>query len=90
MAENKPASFEKSLARLEKIVEELQSETIELEVSVALFKEGRDLVRRCEDQLKVAEAALRAIDDDAASVPSGRQPSSSFDEDAALEDEIPF
>ena len=62
MAENKSGSFEASLERLNAIVRELESEGVDLERSVALFKEGRTLVARCEDLLKAAEQTLRAAD----------------------------
>ena len=66
MAENKSSSFEASLGRLEAIVRELEGESVELERSVELFREGRALVARCEDLLKTAEEALRAADGTAA------------------------
>ena len=59
MAENKSASFEASLARLQEIVAELERENVELERSVALYREGRELVTRCEGLLKSAEETLR-------------------------------
>lgn len=62
MAENKSASFEASLARLREVVDELEKESVDLERSVELFKEGRALVSRCEVLLKNAEETLRAAD----------------------------
>ena len=59
MAENKSASFEESLKRLQEIVAELESDQIELDRSVTLYREGRDLVGRCETMLKSAEETLR-------------------------------
>lgn len=62
MAENKSSSFESSLDRLKKVVDELEAESVELERSVELFQEGRTLVARCEALLKNAEETLRAAD----------------------------
>ena len=62
MAENKSASFEASLTRLREVVDELEKESVDLERSVELFKEGRTLVARCEALLKNAEETLRAAD----------------------------
>jgi exodeoxyribonuclease VII small subunit len=62
MAENKSASFEASLTRLREVVDELEKESVDLERSVELFKEGRTLVARCEVLLKNAEETLRAAD----------------------------
>jgi exodeoxyribonuclease VII small subunit len=49
--------FEASLARLEAIVEELESGELDLESSLARFEEGVALSRRCAGQL--AEARQR-------------------------------
>ena len=66
MAENKSSSFESSLDRLRAVVGELEGESVDLERSVELFKEGRALVARCEALLKNAEETLRAADGNAA------------------------
>lgn len=62
MADGKSGSFEASLTRLEAIVKELEGDGVDLERSVELFREGRTLVKRCEDLLKNAEETLRATD----------------------------
>jgi exodeoxyribonuclease VII small subunit len=51
------APFETSLARLEAIVDELESGELDLEASLARFEEGVALSRRCAGQL--AEARQR-------------------------------
>jgi exodeoxyribonuclease VII small subunit len=80
MPENKSSSFEASLARLEAIVKELEGDGVDLERSVALFNEGRTLVKHCEDLLKKAETTLKT----AVAPPGGTE------DEAVLEDEIPF
>ena len=60
MAENKSASFEASLAKLNEIVNELEAPNVELERAVELYRQGRELIARCEAQLKTAEETLRA------------------------------
>ena len=82
MAENKSSSFESSLDRLKAIVDELERESVDLERSVELFKEGRTLVARCEVLLKNAEETLRAADGPAAP--------EQLDDDAHPDDETPF
>jgi exodeoxyribonuclease VII small subunit len=62
MAENKSTSFESSLDRLKAVVDELERESVDLERSVELFREGRSLVARCETLLKTAEETLRRWD----------------------------
>ncbi|GAC1414785.1 MAG: hypothetical protein NVSMB5_03150 [Candidatus Velthaea sp.] len=83
MAENKAATFEGALERLEEIVRKLEGDQISLDESVSLFKEGRDLARRCEGMLKSAQETIDAV---AAGAPiekeSPANPGSLFDDDA--------
>ena len=58
MAEQQSGEFERAIDRLDTIVKELESGNIGLEKSVQLFKEGRELARRCEELLKAAQAAV--------------------------------
>ncbi|MBV8750246.1 MAG: exodeoxyribonuclease VII small subunit [Candidatus Eremiobacteraeota bacterium] len=61
MADDRSASFETSLTRLEQIVKTLETEEPDLERAIALYTEGKDLVGRCEALLKSAQAALDAV-----------------------------
>jgi exodeoxyribonuclease VII small subunit len=61
MADDKSTSFEGSLLRLEQIVKALETEEPELERAVALYREGRDLIGRCEGLLKSAQQAIDAV-----------------------------
>lgn len=74
MAENKSSSFESSLDRLKAVVDELERESVDLERSVELFKEGRTLVARCEVLLKNAEETLRATNGAASAPERGDDP----------------
>jgi exodeoxyribonuclease VII small subunit len=94
MAENKAATFETSLKRLEAIVQQLEEETVSLDQSVALFQEGRELARRCETLLKTAQ---EQIDASVAGEPAAKrsnglaEPSPSLlDEELPLDNDIPF
>lgn len=60
MADNKAATFESSLKRLEDIVHQLESDAVSLDHSVELFQEGRELARRCEALLKTAQETIDA------------------------------
>lgn len=53
--------FEKSLARLEAIVQQLEQEEIPLDKGMKLFTEGQTLARDCEKQLKAAENRVREL-----------------------------
>jgi exodeoxyribonuclease VII small subunit len=60
MAENKAATFEVSLKRLEEIVHQLESDAVSLDRSVELFQEGRELARHCEALLRTAQETIDA------------------------------
>ena len=61
----KSKDFEKSLKRLEQIVEQLESGNLALEKSIQLFEEGRKLGTDCMQYLtEVEQRLLKVIDDD--------------------------
>ena len=60
----KNRDFEKSLSKLESIVEVLESENVSLEESVKKFEEGISLVKSCQKQLKDAELKVNKLLDD--------------------------
>jgi exodeoxyribonuclease VII small subunit len=57
-----PAAFEDALARLENLVEALDSGTLDLEASLRLYEEGVGLVRQCEERLRAAELRVRTLE----------------------------
>jgi exodeoxyribonuclease VII small subunit len=94
MTDNKAATFEASLKRLEEIVHQLEGDAVSLDASVALFQEGRELARRCETLLKTAQ---EQIDASVAGEPAAKrsnglaEPSPSLlDEELPLDNDIPF
>ena len=60
-----PASFEVALARLEKLVRDLEGGHLSLEQSLASFEEGMELVRRCARELKQIEARVKVLTEEA-------------------------
>lgn len=54
-------SFEKSLERLEAIVEKLESEDLGLDASLALFEEGIGLSRVCREKLSDVERRVELV-----------------------------
>lgn len=88
MPENKSASFEASLARLQEIVTELEGDQVDLERSVQLYGEGRRLVEHCENLLGVAEKALREAGNGSAAEAEVPAPPGSSGEQ--FEDELSF
>ena len=60
-----PASeqtFESAMERLERIVEEMESDKLPLENLLKRYEEGVKLVRVCEEKLKSAEQRIEIID----------------------------
>ena len=67
-----PASeqtFESAMERLERIVEEMESDKLPLENLLKRYEEGVKLVRVCEDKLKTAEQRIEIITRNAAGEP---------------------
>jgi exodeoxyribonuclease VII small subunit len=58
--------FEDSLARLEEIVETLESEEVDLEGSLKLYDEAKLLGEHCGKLLDDAEERVKAVDDSGA------------------------
>ncbi|UCC69797.1 MAG: exodeoxyribonuclease VII small subunit [Armatimonadota bacterium] len=54
-------SFEKALARLEEIAEQLESGELRLEKAIALAEEGLKLSQFCEKQLTQAEGKIEQL-----------------------------
>jgi exodeoxyribonuclease VII small subunit len=61
MAEKKEPSFEEKMARLEEIVEEIQSSTIPLNDSIRLFEEGTTLISTLSGELNRAEETVKML-----------------------------
>jgi len=57
----KKLKFEDALARLEKIVEQLEQGDTPLDEAIKLFEEGMNLARQCSKQLDDAEKKLQAL-----------------------------
>ena len=61
MPENKNESFEASLARLEQIVEKLESGEGNLDEMLKLYEEGIALIRVCNAKLEEAEQRVKML-----------------------------
>jgi exodeoxyribonuclease VII small subunit len=55
------ADFERSLARLEEVVEKLENAELSLDEAMKLFEEGVRLSRECQKQLEEAEARVEIL-----------------------------
>lgn len=61
MAAKKTYPFEESLARLESLVEKMESGELSLEESVKTFEEGIKLTRECQKALQEAEQKVKLL-----------------------------
>jgi exodeoxyribonuclease VII small subunit len=58
---DKNPTFEKALARLETIVQEMEGGTLSLEKMMAGFEEGTDLVKFCTKKLNEVEKKIEVL-----------------------------
>ena len=57
----KKLDFEKSLKRLEEIVNKISDGKISLDESLELYKEGQEIIKNLETQLKEAEDKVEKV-----------------------------
>lgn len=67
-------TFEQALARLEKIVHQLEAGEASLEDSISLYTEGTRLKQHCEAKLASAQARIERIQLGADGQPAGLAP----------------
>jgi len=58
-------SLEEALERLEEIVSQMDSESIDLDESIELFREGMELTKFCRQQISSAEQKVQEVLEDA-------------------------
>ncbi|MDZ7772623.1 MAG: exodeoxyribonuclease VII small subunit [Balneolaceae bacterium] len=63
MSDSERLNFEDALSRLEEIVNELESDEISLEDSIALYEEGIRLSRICTEKLEEAELRIEKVNE---------------------------
>ena len=61
MATKKSGDFEKQLARLQVVVEQLEQGDLPLDKGVALYKEGLGLAKSCREQLEKARNDISVL-----------------------------
>lgn len=69
MAKKQAPTFEEGMQRLQDIVLELEQADLPLERNVALYKEGRTLVRSCKEMLEKARHEIRMVTGEDEEVP---------------------
>ena len=58
MAKENEINFDKLLARLHEIDAKIQSKTLPLDESIALYQEGKSIIKTLEEALKDAEGKI--------------------------------
>ncbi len=58
---DKKMSFEESLKRLDKIVQEMESGAMELDAMISAFEEGQRLVKSCSEKLNEVEKKIEKV-----------------------------
>lgn len=66
--------FERALAELEAIVDQLEKGSVALEESIAIYARGEALKKHCEALLKSAEQRIEKITFGADGTPNGTEP----------------
>ena len=54
-------NFETNIDRLNEVVKMLESGKLSLDVTIVIFKEGMDLVKKCKNQLNKAEKQVYTL-----------------------------
>jgi exodeoxyribonuclease VII small subunit len=96
MSEKRSGTFEAYVDQLDKIVKRLESGDVDLDESVDLFKQGRQLVARCQALLQAAQETVKSALEVPPSATATREeaaprPSSQLRAPSLLGDgEIPF
>ena len=63
MQMSKEIKFEEQMKKLQEIVEKLERNDVELDESIALYKEGLKLSKSLKDQLSVFESKIAALNE---------------------------
>ena len=57
-------SYEKALVELENIVQQLEDQSLELDLTLKLFERGKTLIQHCQTLLDKADLKVRQLSED--------------------------
>ena len=77
---DKEPSFEKSIDKLEDLIEQIESGEIGLEQAIAQYEQGQALIKRCQGILDKAERRIAELTQDADGQPTIAQGNATADE----------
>tara|TARA_B100001059_G_C17675237_1_gene496665 strand:- start:667 stop:870 length:204 start_codon:yes stop_codon:yes gene_type:complete len=61
---NKIRNFEEDLKKLQRILDDIESDKLTLEDSIQKYKEGMELSKKCQDALDEAKQVIKVLEDD--------------------------
>lgn len=61
MEREKDFKFNEAIKKIEKIVKELEDETIDLDIALKKYEQGVRLIRQCNEYLNKAEVRLKEL-----------------------------
>lgn len=65
MTENlQPKNFEKAISELEKLVKQIETNDVGLEIAFEKYQQGMALIKFCQDKLKDVEQKVKILDED--------------------------
>lgn len=67
-------TFEQALGALEEIVQQLESGSVPLDKSIALYERGEELRKHCQARLDAAQQRIERIVTDRSGNPTGTEP----------------
>jgi exodeoxyribonuclease VII small subunit len=61
---NKIRNFEEDLKKLQRILDDIESDKLTLEDSIQKYKEGMELSKKCQDALDEAKQVIKVLEDE--------------------------
>lgn len=62
MTEKNKLNFEQAISKLEQIIQNIETNEIDLEAALNKYKEGMELVKFCQEKLRDVEQKIKILD----------------------------
>ncbi len=62
MTEKNKLNFEQAISKLEQIIQNIETNEIDLETALNKYKEGMELVKFCQEKLRDVEQKIKILD----------------------------
>ncbi|WP_083912840.1 exodeoxyribonuclease VII small subunit [Rubritalea marina] len=87
MAKKAAKPFESSLAELDQLVEQMESDQLPLEELISHYERGAELIKQCESTLKAAKMRLETIQNTGSNSPAANEQQPSTQSTLASQDD---